>query len=214
MPSCTKQPFNPQQSVVSEESLYPLPLSLPSNPLPSWMSCLTISWGPADVELVTGTSYSIQLCGLRSLTVAIRGTLDWTADSKWAAASALNCENKYWIELRCASQASSPILICLGVHISGSVCLGLRPPHVVAARFFCPGSHFNKTGCWIWGARIQTHFAHVITFPALCPCWGWYLHKTVSLVSGRAVCFRAEREITGVRGSGPLRGRRRTKHLG
>lgn len=141
MPSCTKQPFNPQQSVVSEESLYPLPLSLPSNPLPSWMSCLTISWGPADVELVTGTSYSIQLCGLRSLTVAIRGTLDWTADSKWAAASALNCENKYWIELRCASQASSPILICLGVHISGRVCLGLRPPHVVAARFFFALDH-------------------------------------------------------------------------
>lgn len=34
------------------------------------------------------------------------------------------------------------------------------------------------------------------------------------LVSGRDVCFRAEREITGVRGCGPLRGRRQTKHLG
>lgn len=125
------------------------------------------------MELVAGTSYSIRLCGLWSLSVAIRGALDWTADTKWAAASALNCENKYWIGLRCASQALSPIVICLGVHTGGSVCLGLKPPHVVAARFF---SHwitlfegaFNKTGCWIWGARIPTRFAHVITFPRLC----------------------------------------------
>lgn len=158
-PSCTKQPFNPQQSVVSEESLYPQPLSLPSNPSLLPGCCLAIFWGTADVELVAGTSYSIRLCGLRSLSVVIRGALDWTADTKWAAASALNCENKYWIGLRCASQALSPIVICLGVHTGGSVCLGLQPPHVVAARFFSRWialfeGAFNKTGCWIWGARI------------------------------------------------------------
>lgn len=131
-----------------------------------------LSWGTADVELVAGTRYSIWFCGLWSLSVAIKGALDWTADTKWADASALNCENKYWIGLRCASQALSPIVICLGVHTGGSVWLGCKPPHVVAARFFSR---------WITlfemlliklaekgGARIQTGFAHVITFPLLC----------------------------------------------
>lgn len=33
-------------------------------------------------------------------------------------------------------------------------------------------------------------------------------------MSGRDVSFRAEREITGVRGCGPLKGRRKMKHLG
>jgi len=59
--------------------------------------------------------------------VAIRCTLDWTVDAKWAAASALNCENKYAESgegggLRRAGQAQSPIVICLGVH-TGWECL-------------------------------------------------------------------------------------------
>lgn len=73
--------------------------------------------------------------------MAIRGALDWTADTKWVVASALNCENKYGIGLRCASQASSPVVICLGVHTGGSVCVGLEPPHVVAAGFFLVLDH-------------------------------------------------------------------------
>lgn len=36
--------------------------------------------------------------------------------------------------LYCASQALSPIVIRLGAHTGGSVCLGLQPSHVVAAR--------------------------------------------------------------------------------
>lgn len=35
--------------------------------------------------------------------------------------------------LYCASQASSPVVIRLGAHTGGSVCLGLQPLHVVAA---------------------------------------------------------------------------------
>lgn len=193
-PGCTKQPFNPQQSVVSKESLYPLPLSLPSSPTGC---CLAIFRGAADVELVAGTSYTIRLCGLGSLSVAMRSALDWTADTKWAAASSLNCENKYWMGLRCASQASSPIAICLGVHTGGSVCLGLKPPHVVAARFFFhAGSHFLRThliklAAEYEEARIQTNFAHVIYshISALCPCRRWDLHKQAECISGRDVCF-------------------------
>ncbi len=122
----------------------PYPKAYPQTPSFPPGCCLAIFRGTADVELVAGTSYSIRLCGLRSLSVAIRGALDWTAETKWAAASALNCENKYWIGLRCASQALSPIVICLGVHTGASVCLGLKPPHVVAARFFRAGSHFLR----------------------------------------------------------------------
>lgn len=33
-------------------------------------------------------------------------------------------------------------------------------------------------------------------------------------MSARDICCGAEREISGVRGCGPLRGRRQTKHLG
>lgn len=36
--------------------------------------------------------------------------------------------------LYCASQALSPIVIRLGARTGGSVCLGLQPSHVVAAR--------------------------------------------------------------------------------
>lgn len=149
----------------------PYPLSLPSSPTGC---CLAIFWGAADVELVAGTSYSIRLCGLGNLSVAMRSALDWTADTKWAAASSLNCENKYWMGLRCASQASSPIVICLGVHTGGSVCLGLKPPHVVAARFFFPRwialfeNAFNKTGCWIWGSKNSDSFCTCDIFPHLC----------------------------------------------
>lgn len=155
--------------------------------------------------------------------MAIRGALDWTADTKWAAASALNCENKYWIGLRCASQALSPIVICLGVHTGGSVCFGLKPLHVVAAGFFSGWvtlfeGAFNKTGCcWIWGARIQTHFCTRDNFPlvsAFCPCQRWELHKQ-SLSRRLVETFVSElKERSGVRGCGPLRGRRQTKHLG
>lgn len=166
-----------------------------------------------DAVLVTGTMHSIWLCGLWSLTVAIRSILGWTSDTEWVAASALNYENKYWIGLHCASQARSPIVICLGVHTGGSVCVGPRPPHVVAVRFF---SHwitllrvhsFNKTA-WMGGGRIQTRFTHVITFPpllcstSLCLVWG---RRIVQLQKARElsrclveplVFLRAEREIT------------------
>lgn len=195
----------------------PYPLSLPSNPLP--LSLLDAASLPffrcsADVELVAGKTYSKRLCGLRSLSVAIRAALDWTADTKWAAASALNCENKYWKGLRCASQALSPIVICLGVHTGGSVCLGLKPPHVVAAAFFSrwitllEGAFFNNARCRARRARALS-FCRSDNFSS-------------SLLSGcvfrASICERLvktfKREITGVRGCGPLRGRRQTKHLG
>lgn len=81
--------------MVSEGSPSPQPPLLivdAASPFAVFFFCC--SGGAADVELVAGPSYSIGLCGLRSLTVAIRGAVDWTADAKWAAASALNCENK------------------------------------------------------------------------------------------------------------------------
>lgn len=164
-PGCTKQPFNPQQSVVSEESLYPLPLSLPSSTT-GCCRCGLSSWHML--------CYVIWLCGLGSLSVAIRSALDWTADTKRAAASALNCENKYWMGLRFSSQACSPIVICLGVHTGGSVCLGLKPPHVVVGGFFspCTGSHFLRVHLIMLAAEYEIRnsdsFCTCDIFPRLC----------------------------------------------
>lgn len=45
--------------------------------------------------------------------------------------------------LYCASQALSPIVIRLGARTGGSVCLGLQPSHVVAARSPPPNPHPN-----------------------------------------------------------------------
>lgn len=44
----------------------------------------------ADADLVTGTCNLIRVCGLGSLSVAIRSALDGPADAAWAAARALN----------------------------------------------------------------------------------------------------------------------------
>lgn len=155
----------------------------------------------------------------------MRSALDWTADTKWAAASSLNCENKYWMGLHCASQTLSPIVICLGVHTGGSVFLGLKPLHVVAARFF-----FFFFPCWIAlfvnhliklaaeyeGARIQEDsFCTCDYIPtSLLSAPRWNLHEQAVY---RCVWWRrlfTERESTGSRGCGMLRGRRQTKHLG
>lgn len=82
----------------------------------------------ADVDLVAGTCNLIGACGLGSLSVAIRSALDGPADAAWAAARALNWENKQRARLRGAGPAWSPADICLGVHTGGSVCLGPEPP--------------------------------------------------------------------------------------
>lgn len=105
--------------------------------------------------------------------------------------------------LYCASQALGPIVICLGVHTGGSVCLGPEPPHVVAARFpffSALGRTFRERvqRNWLLSATqrelCRLFFAHVIRSHVLraLPLTRTRSAQTgreCSWVSGRKVCF-------------------------
>lgn len=121
--------------------------------------------------------------------------------------------------LYCASQASSPIVIRLGAHTGGSVCLGLQPLHVVAARFppkpLCSESHSQ-------GAHQSTS-----GLPGLGPgypsdCFSRTRSAVPTLPKSRSEQNRRsvflgrllERFAERREDAGPRGGRRQTKHQG
>lgn len=121
--------------------------------------------------------------------------------------------------LYCASQALSLIVIRLGAHTGGSVCLGLQPLHVVAARFppqpFRSESHFQGVHLSTNGLPSQgpgyssDSFIHTCSaVPTLSKARSEQNRRSVFL--GRLLERFAERRED----AGPRGGRRQTKHQG
>lgn len=114
--------------------------------------------------------------------------------------------------LYCASQASSPVLIRLGAHTGGSVCLGLQPLHVVAApphrTPFCCESHFQGVRLWTNGLPSPGPGSPLFVPAASFPRCRRPNGRSVFLVR-LLERFAERREDAGPRG-----GRRQTEHQG
>lgn len=125
--------------------------------------------------------------------------------------------------LYCARQASSPVVIRLGAHTGGSVCLGLQPLHVVAAgtpthpptQLLRCESHLQGVCLWTNGLPSQGPEYSSASFLRTCSAVPT-LSKAGAEQNWRSVFllrllewFAERREDAGPRG-----GRRQTKHQG